>query len=184
MDTINIFENIIFELRDWYIQQKNISSEQFNNLNDFTILKILKLHFFVVAINSGTKDGLLNNNQFYAMPYGPVETNVYRFYKDNNGNFNNLFTISNENTYFENINNLPIINQELKLEIKSAITKLKELEPNLILAGAGSLVELTHTWNSWKKYYNLARRNGAYSELMPNQEIKKDNKIVNLNFIS
>lgn len=184
MDTIKIFENIIFELRNWYIQQKNIKPEEFNEINDFTILKILKLHFFVVAINSETKDGLLNKNQFYAMPYGPVETNIYTFYKQNNGNYDNLFTISNESTNFKNEVDLPKIDQELKTEIKNAISRLKELEPNLILAGAGSLVELTHTWNSWKKYYNLARRNGGFSELMPSQEIKKDNKIVNLNFIS
>ena len=184
MKTIDIFKNIIFELKNWYIQEKNIQLEEFNEINDFTILKILKLHFFVVAINSETKDGLLNENQFFAMPYGPVETNVYEFYKLNNGNYDDLFTISNENTKFGIGAVLPEIDEVLKEEIRNAISRLKELEPNLILAGAGSLVELTHTWNSWKKYYNLARQKGGFSELMPSQEIKKDNKIVNLNFIS
>lgn len=185
METIEIFKNVLFQLRNWYVESSNISLEEFNDNNDFTILKILKLHFFVVAINSESKNDLLNANTFYAMPYGPVETNVYDFYKNHYGNFDGLFVISNEKTNFSVDAVAPEIeNAELIEDIKNSIFRLKELEPSLIMAGAGSLVELTHTWNSWKKYYGLAKAKKSYSELMPNDEIRKDNKIVNLNFIS
>lgn len=184
METINIFENIVFELRNWYINKKGVSIDLFNDFNDFTILKIIKLHFFVVAINSENQSDLLHKNTFYAMPYGPVETNVYDFYKANNGNFHERFTISNEKIIFTQRAISPEINPTLKEQILNSIEKLEELEPNLILAGAGSLVELTHTWNSWKKYYSLAKSKESYSELMPNEEIIRDKKIVNLNYIS
>jgi uncharacterized phage-associated protein len=184
METINIFESIVFELRNWYVGKKGISIDLFNDFNDFTILKIIKLHFFVVAINSENQPSLLNKNKFHAMPYGPVETNVYDFYKANRGNFNGLFTISNERIIFTEGAISPEIDPNLKADIIKSIEKLEELEPNLISAGAGSLVELTHTWNTWKKYYSLAKSKESYSELMPNEEIKKDKKIVNLNYIS
>lgn len=184
METINIFKYIVFELRNWYVGKRQISNDVFNDFNDFTILKILKLHFFVVAINSENDPELLQKNKFHAMPYGPVETNVYDFYKLHNGNFDNLFSISNERVIFTDGANPPELSAPLKEKINTSIVLLKELEPNLVLAGAGSLVELTHTWNSWKKYYEIAKSKRSYSELMPNDEIKKDKKIVNLNFIS
>jgi uncharacterized phage-associated protein len=184
METINIFKNIVFELRDWYVTKRDISMDLFNDFNDFTILKIIKLHFFVVTINCEEESDLLDNNTFYAMPYGPVETNVYNFYKKSKGDFDGLFTISNEKIVFSDGAISPEITRELKEKISNAIQKLDELEPNLILAGAGSLVELTHTWNTWKKYYSLAKSKESYSELMPNAEIKMDKKIVNLNYIS
>jgi uncharacterized phage-associated protein len=184
METINIFKNIVFELRNWYINKNGVSNDLFNDLNDFTILKIIKLHFFVVTINSETKPQLLDQNTFHAMPYGPVETNVYDYYKSHKGNFDDLFTISNEKITFSKGAISPEINPILKEKILESIDKLVELEPNLIIDGAGSLVELTHKWNSWKKYYSLAKSKQSYSELMPNEEIKKDKKIVNLNYIS
>ncbi|KQO29668.1 hypothetical protein ASF10_03945 [Flavobacterium sp. Leaf82] len=184
METINIFKNIVFELRNWYIKKNDVSVDLFNDFNDFTILKIIKLHFFVVTINSENQPHLLDQNTFHAMPYGPVETNVYDFYKSHRGNFDGLFTISNEKIIFTTGAISPEINPILKEKILKSIEKLEELEPNLITAGAGSLVELTHKWNSWKKYYNVAKSKQSYSELMPNEEIKKDKKIVNLNYIS
>ncbi|MRX40848.1 hypothetical protein GJU43_16280 [Flavobacterium sp. LC2016-23] len=184
METINIFKNIVFELRNWYITKKNVSMDIFNDFNDFTILKIIKLHFFVVAINSEDQPDLLDQNTFHAMPYGPVETRVYDYYKSKKGNFDGLFIISNDRITFTEGAIPPEINANLKQQIRNSIEKLEKLEPNLIIAGAGSLVELTHTWNSWKKYYNLAKSKESYSELMPNEEIKKDKKIVNLNYIS
>lgn len=184
MDTkIEIFETIVHKLKDWFMEENNIASiEEFNRNNDFSILKLIKLHFFVVAINSKENDILLNQNKFYAMPYGPVETYIYNSYKTNP--IFDSFKISNEKISFQENIQTPDLQGNYSNAINDSIKKLKKLEPELILADAGSLVELTHTWNSWKKNYNLAKSNGRYSHPIPTEEIKNDLKIVNLNFIN
>lgn len=183
MNDIEIFKNIVFYLKDWYMEKMSITEiDEFNQTNDLNILKIIKLHFFVVAINSKNNDLLLNNNEFHAMPYGPVETNVYNTYKLN-PNFTE-FTISNEKIFFLNNPQRPELPEQYSTAIIESINALKKIEPELILADAGLLVELTHAWNSWKKNYNLARLCGKYSHPIPKDEIKNDLKIVNLNFIN
>ena len=75
---IDIFETIVHKLRDWYMEENGIETiEDFNNINDFSILKLIKLHFFVTAINSNEDNSLINKFVFFAMPYGPVETFIY-----------------------------------------------------------------------------------------------------------
>lgn len=182
MENIDIFKNIVYYLREWYMEKLAINKEEFNECNDLNILKIIKLHFFVVAINSKENPLLLDKNNFYAMPYGPVETNVYNTYKQN-PNFTH-FNLSNENVVFNNNQTFEVQENDYSNAIIQSILKLKELEPELILADAGSLVELTHTWNSWKKYYGIAKSVGKYSYPIPPEEIKNDVKIVNLNFVN
>ncbi|MCO6147719.1 hypothetical protein [Flavobacterium sp. NRK1] len=181
METIDIFKNIVFELRNWYAQEKNVSISDFNDINDFTILKLIKLHFFVVAINSENNADLLYKNKFVAMPFGPVETTIYDEYKRTT-DFDQFY-FQGDKLIFNDNTSVPFIEEPLKTSIIYSIDLLKKFEPRLIVANAGSLVSLTHTWNSWKKYYNLAIHKGKFSEPIPPEAIISDLKIVNLNFI-
>jgi uncharacterized phage-associated protein len=177
---IEIFEFIVHKLKDWFIEKNGLNSlVEFNQKNDFSTLKLLKLHFLVSSIESSVDDKLLNQFSFYAMPYGPVETEIYNRIKTNPNfksfNVNNYKSIFSCNDYKGDWNDTLLINS-----IERSISKLKEIDYNLINADAGSLVELTHKWNSWKITYSQARGNGIYSKEMNNELIKNDNKYLNL----
>lgn len=178
-NSIEIFKNIVFHLRDYCIKKSGITIDKFNETNDFTILKLIKLHFFVIAINCEKDDELLKINEFWAMPYGPVETNVYDRIRRNK-NFNE-FILSNEKLIF--LDNKPKIDVQIENKIIESIDLLLEIEPRILFADAGTLVELTHKWNCWKKNYSLARAKNTYSSIIPKEDIINDIKVVNLDLV-
>lgn len=178
---VNIFKHIVFELKNWYQVSKNLKDEDFNDFNDFSVLKLIKLQFFVSAINSSNNDLLLNNFEFHAMPYGPVETNIYSSIKRDKNLLN--FELSNFKLIYNNGIELPEIDENIISEIKEAIKILKEKEPRMVEADAGTLVDLSHKWNCWKNNYALARAQNKYSNIIPNKEIKSDIKIINLDLV-
>lgn len=174
---LDIFEHIVYHLRLWYQNYHKIEKDDFFIVNDFSILKIIKLDFLVAAINSHQQNLILENSEYYAMPYGPVETSVYNSLRNNSLNGysfskRRLETIKDE---------LPFIENSIEKEIINAISILKSNEPNLINADAGTLVDLTHKWQSWKKNYSLARKLGMFSMQIPNDEIRDDIKVVAIN---
>lgn len=73
---IELFEYCVFKLIEWSVQHKNgFSWGNFaNGNNDFSKLKLIKLHFFLCTANISLLE-IFDN--FYAMPYGHVESNVY-----------------------------------------------------------------------------------------------------------
>lgn len=176
---IEIFKNIVFQLRDQYIEKAGINIDKFQELNDFSVLKLIKLHFFVISINSENDSYLLKQNEFWAMPYGPVETNIYSQIKLNK-NFTE-FTLSNDKIKFKL--EKPDIDLEIEKKISQSINILFDLEPRLLFSDAGTLVDLTHKWNCWRKNYLLARAKNTYSSIIPKEDIINDIKIVNLDLI-
>lgn len=176
---IEIFETIVHKLKDWFMEENNmVSTADFNDNNDFSILKLIKLHFFVTAINSNEDSTLINEFDFFAMPYGPVETDIYKQIKVSSV-FTN-FSIDNFKANFTGEIAGFQITQDKIDSINSAILSIKKIDPSFINADAGTLVELTHKWNSWKVIFNEARNSGVYSKPIPKELIKKDNKIFNL----
>lgn len=167
------FEYLLLKLTNWY---KEVSpSEQ----NDLSVLKVLKLLFFVSAVKTSknSEDTLLDKvfNTFFAMPYGHVESEVYSIIKNQN-----LHNIS-INNYCSSILNDEIINNTVSNDIKNLIDKsineLKSIDKNFILLSSFDLVDLSHSWYSWQKYYNLAQSEGMSSKSIPVEEIKKEDKM-------
>jgi uncharacterized phage-associated protein len=177
---IEMFEFIVHKLKDWYMDVNDIHSlDEFNKRNDFSILKLIKLHFLVSTVNSRDDDKLLNEFTFYAMPYGPVETIIYNRIKANP--CFSSFTVDNFKSVFtSNDYKGSWYNESLISSIKASLNKLKDMDENLINADAGSLVELTHKWNSWRITYSEARNQGQYSKEMDRELIKRDNKYLSL----
>lgn len=177
---IEIFEFIVHKLKDWFMEKNNVFSlEEFNRKNDFSVLKLIKLHFLVSTIDSAKDDSLLNQFTFFAMPYGPVETDIYSKIKENPDfgsfvvdNFKSTFSTENYTGNWRNV--------ELESLIDKSILKLKRLDENLINADAGSLVDLTHNWNSWKITYSEARAINSYSKEINNDLIRRDNKYLSV----
>lgn len=177
---IEIFEYIVHKLKDWFMENNSLKGlEEFNQKNDFSVLKLIKFHFLVTAVNSGENNLLLNQFTFYAMPYGPVETTIYSKIRVN-PNFNSFVVNNFKSEFFQTNYNGDWKDNELEELINKSILKLRSLDENLINADAGSLVDLTHHWNSWKKTYSEARAINLYSKEINNDLIKNDNKYLSV----
>lgn len=120
-DKALIFEYIVYKLND-------LKNEfQIHNDSIFTKLRLQKLLFLISTINATSDNkGLLDIfNNFYALPYGPVEKDIYDLMNSNefknikfNGNKCDLSKL-NENT-FNSLDN------HYKDLVNNSIQKLKE----------------------------------------------------------
>lgn len=144
--------------------------------NDLSKIKVLKLLFFVSAVDADSNnDGLLDIfNNYCALPYGPVESDIY----DTLGNLG----------YF-NVDTVGIVQKKEidfiatlddRLRIDSAVENLKRINPSLITLKPFDLVELSHKWSCWSIVYNFALDNGSYSHPIPVELIKAETKIFSL----
>jgi hypothetical protein len=67
------FGYICLQLANWYVEQSKIKPEEFNQKNDLSVLKVMKLLFFIVS----TSPELLEVfNNWWAVPYGHEEADV------------------------------------------------------------------------------------------------------------
>lgn len=169
----NAFEYFVNKLIIW-------QNGKYTNENDIGILKAIKLLFLASTINAtkDSTDSLLDGvfNNFYAMPFGHVESDVYNAIKSRNG-FSNL-SINNLNSTIsgESID----IDKEISSKIDLAIEKLKEKNSNLINLTSFELVEISHKWYSWKYFFNKARNSNTYSISIPTSFIKEEEKYYSL----
>ena len=151
---ITAFEYVLYKLNEWY-KENNPTQE-----NDLSILKAMKLLFFVSGVD------IANNlfgtfNRFQAWQYGHVEADLYNQYSQKKGNFNYL-EISREKTilklslteFIESIS-LP---DKLKSKIDKDIEELKKKNNELINYPAFELVNLSHAYHSWDIYYNKLKK--------------------------
>lgn len=171
-DKILYFEYILSKLIIWY---KEIFPTVSHPELKFSKLKVLKLLFFVTTINSSKrKRGLLDIfNKFYAMSYGPVESDIYNaILKDTT----TIFNIGDQYTTIKNGQNFERLNPNIKKEIDNSIENLKKTNKNLICFDSYKLVDISHKWNSWINSMNIALALGKRSELMNVEDILNDTK--------
>ena len=172
-DKVKAFEYLSDKFFDWF---KDISNGEPIEEN-FSKLKLIKLHFFACAVTSNPKDeGLLSQfDEFYAMPYGHVESSVYgnldqiRIF---NLNKNSIERKSTPDDYFEG---LPLA------DLDKAIESLRKRNQDIVKYSPMQLVDLSHSWNSWTTMYNLARQLNKFSIKIPTQMIQNENKVFILN---
>lgn len=175
MNKLEAFEYVLFKLTNWY------SVNTGSNQNDLSVLKVLKLLFFISAVDT-TKDSentLLDNvfSNFVAMPYGHVESDIYHAIK--NQSFQNI-SISNSHSEILETFDVNTINPELKSKVDISIDKLQSINPHLIEYSSFDLVDLSHSWYSWQYYFNLAKNMGVHSIEIPTEAIKEEEKIYKL----
>lgn len=179
---ISTFEYIVFQLINWYKEAYGLEGNRaFNPENDLSIVKVIKLSFFVVANKHETL--LRTFDKFYAMPLGHVEREVYDYIRSNNGSFTS-FTISPSGTiikrdFIESLSeeNFSNVDSTIKQSIKTSIQELKNSNRNLIKYTGYQLVELSHMWYSWKRTFALSRSMGSNSRQIPSETIAEENKI-------
>jgi len=171
---IGAFEYLVSNLVSWH---KEVSGK---DKNDISVLKSLKLLFFVSAVGA-SKDSdhtLLDEtfDSFVAMPYGHVESDVYNNIKaDNHLNI----IVNNRNTVLKSPEKINVSSQDKEL-IDKSLNCLKEINPNLIKLSSFDLVDLSHNWYSWQFYFKKAKLDGKDSHPIPTKAIKEEEKIFQL----
>lgn len=171
------FEYIVSLLIKWH--QKQTGNDTLYLLT-FSKLKVLKLLFFVSAVDATCEDnGLLDIfDNFYAMQHGPVESDIYdaiTYNETNKYQFSDR-SINDINHQFDFSNLSVSTKKRLDNSLKSLINK----NQNLILFSAFDLVDLSHKWNCWKISIETAHLLNVGSIKMNTEIIKKDRKFFSL----
>lgn len=169
---IKAFEYLLLRLIEWFDESVNYQIE-----NDISTLKALKLLFFVASVGT-VKDStgtLLDTpfDNFVAMPYGHVESEIYSAMKK--GEISNI-KIDNSKTIIHNYGVILELPDDIKNKIDLAIENLKKANYKIINFSSFELVELSHRWFSWKKNYQKALENHAFMYQILTSEIKSEDK--------
>lgn len=172
---IKCFEYIVLKLIDWH-KEKNPEA---NVSSNFSKLKVMKLLFFVSSVKANDDNmGLLDIfDNFWAMPFGHVESDIYNSLSETKAVSISSSKISinqvDKNYFSEIYEHTDIIDDSLK--------SLKLINSDLINYEPFDLVELSHKWESWITIYSLAKQQGKQSLKIPTSLIQKEPKSFSLN---
>ena len=138
----------------------------------------LKLLFLASAIPGKEGDDLLSVfNHFYAMQFGPVESDIYNAIMDKG------FVVLQVNDSLLSVCNLDertfidLDNSGVKSRIDIAVHQLQLRNNSLVLFQASRLVDITHKWWCWKDAYEKARLLDKGSFPMNETSIRESNKV-------
>ncbi len=177
-DKIYLFEYMISKIIEQYKGLNGVDER--DALSAFSKLKLIKLNFFVSAIDADdSSNGLLDIfDNFHAMPYGHVESDVYagiqsgelNFYKFGSNNLIRNIQFPTEDKFSEE-----------KGKIDKALSSLFTKNSNILNASAFQLVELSHQWHSWRIMFEKAKSEGSLSAQISPLMIKLEPKYFELN---
>lgn len=171
---IVLFEYFLKKLVDWFCNYYYINVEDFNDhpQNDLSKLKAIKLHFFACSTN---EDALQIFDDFRAMPYGHVESDVY-----NSLDLLQYICLTNSKLEILNWDALTVIENDNIPIIDDAVENLKERNFDLISFSPFALVELSHKWFSWQYNFSQAKNIGIYSKPISTELISREPKLYSL----
>lgn len=162
------------------------SHEELKN-KPFSKLKAMKLLFLAAAPKEDGGDDLLDIfDNFYAVPYGPVEIDVYNAIQEDKlpsytVNYRNIERKVDE--LYEPRNTTVWTSREhgdFYNQIRNAVNDLKEKNEKLVLLNAFELVEITHRWSSWNRAMDFAEFMEQMSAKMSIDSIRDSSKIFDL----
>lgn len=172
------FEFLTLLFINWY---RTVSKTEKTAEEHLGKLMLMKLLFFTSAVGSNRNNnkGLLDIfDNFYALPYGAIENDVY----DNLIHIN-CFTFKN-NSIIEfkqpNIGYFDKLSPEIKQQLRDAVERLKKENNEFVLMDAIDLVDLNHQWYSWKSSYKLAQSMKKNNIKIPNSLILSEHKFYTL----
>ena len=138
----------------------------------------LKLLFLVAAVpNNEGRDLLDIFNRFYAMQFGPVESDILNCISD--GKF--CFLVRNDSLL--SVSSLgedvfSSLNEEgVKQRIDQSVANLRAKNQSLVRYPSTMLVDVTHKWWCWKQTFHVARLLNRGSLLMSVESIRQSNKV-------
>ena len=147
----------------------------------------MKLLFLAAAPKKDRGDDLLDIfDNFYAMPYGPVEIDVYNAIQGNKlpsytVNYRHIERKVDE--LYKPRNTTVWTGREhgdLYNRIRDSVNDLREKNEKLVLLNAFELVEITHRWSSWNLAMDFAEFMGQMSAKMSIDSIRDSSKIFDL----
>lgn len=159
-----LFEYLVFRLDEW---KKNIEKRN-EKVPAFTKLRLQKILFLVCAWNvENTNRKLLNIfNQFYALPYGPVEIDIYEAMK-NNQTFQHISFNGNECIYCKLESAMfASISSVHRKWIDEAMDDFVKNDRKYLTMPVFDLVDITHRWSAWRITMDIASFFGKKIEKM------------------
>lgn len=149
-------------------------------LRYFSKLHVLKLLFLAASVrerdvnpNSENQEDLLDIFSFVALPYGPVETDIYDMMLG--GQINNYFVGDRFSERLEEqIDFSTVLDEQQRQQIRNSVDLLRRINDNLITMSAFELVDVTHRWESWDKAFRFAKFLGQNSHPMAQADIQHD----------
>lgn len=174
MDKNLLFEYLVFRLVEW---GKNIEKKN-EKVPTFTKLRLQKILFLVCAWNvDNTNRKLLDVfNQFYALPYGPVEIDIYDAMKSNQS-FRHISFNGNECIYSKLVSSMfTSISSVYRKWIDEAVDNFIRNDRKYLTMPVFDLVELTHKWTVWQIAMQYAKLCGHNREKMTSLEIVESKK--------
>lgn len=169
------FEYTIYRLSEW-VKKNNPKCTHPEFI--FSKLKALKLLFFVAAVGADANNNKLLNifNKFYAMPYGPVESDIYNSILNHTTQIYDILdrgTLKKSNV---SISIFHYLNRDIKNNIDANIELLLKNNPDIINLPPYKLVDISHKWSVWINAMNIANILGKKSELMNTDDIISSSK--------
>lgn len=151
MSKIYAFDYMLSLFENWYNEENKEQNKGFENCSKLSMLKLL----FLTAVpkEEGARDLLDIFDNFHALPYGPVESDIYNAIQDKK--LPSYIITERSITKKENVTLL--YNVDDYSLVKDAIDALKMKNRHLILLNAFDLVKITHKWESWKQSINFAK---------------------------
>lgn len=169
------FEYTIYKLSEW-VKKNNPTFTHPEFV--FNKLKALKLLFFVAAVDSSSYNSKLLTifNNFYAMPYGPVESDIYNSILHKNTKY---YDVLDRGTLIKNNADTSVfdsLDTGIKNDICNNIEKLLQKNSNIIYLPAHKLVDISHKWSVWIDSMSIANILGKKSEFMNTDDIINSSK--------
>lgn len=181
VDKIEAFDYMLHLFEEWRDNHETIKGKPFPKLT------AMKLLFLAAAPKEEGGDDLLDIfDNFYAVPYGPVEIDVYNAIQENKlpsytVNYRHIERKVDE--LYKPRNTTVWTGREhgdLYNRIRDAVNDLREKNEKLVLLNAFELVEITHRWFSWNRAMDFAEFMGQMSAKMSIDSIRDSSKIFDL----
>jgi len=161
---------------EYIVYQLNIKRTELKISDDstFTKLRLQKLLFLISTINATRENkGLLDYfTKFYALPYGPVESDIYNAM--NTQKFENIKFEGNK-CFLDDLNDsrFKTLDNSYKYLVENSIEDLAKKRPikEYLTMSVFDLVNITHQWTVWKVAMTIAKMLDSGSEPMSPNDI-------------
>lgn len=167
-DKYLLFEYFMFSLYKWNKEMDSSCKAE------YTKLQLHKLLFFASAIDTTAVHHEMLDifSRFYALPYGPVELDIYEAMKK--GKIG-CISVSDRLCMLDSVadNYFEDLDMNLRNVVDMAITNLKRLNVNYFTMPPFQLVEISHCWTAWRDAYSFAMLCGSKQEPMSVEAICK-----------
>ncbi len=169
MSKIYAFDYMLSLFEEWYNEDNKEQNRGFEKCSKLSVLKLL---FLASAPKGGDSIDLLDVfDNYYALPYGPVESDIYNAIQNDELP---SYTVKDRTIVAKNAQ-IPLpYSVDRFCNIKRAVDELKSVNSSLVKLNAFELVEITHKWESWNKSIEFARFMGVSSYKMTPMDIRAD----------